>query len=166
MHTRAHARTHTRARALTHTTLHPGGSGFADDRQARSEMDIIGVKLRGSKFPFDSMVIITERLDARAVFGHEVLLRVRCGCCESRLLQLQKSCTSARPNATAWEFQPSAPHRNQVTPRGSILCKAMSTADYRNTVKQTNKQTSDPPIETTGARGLVGQRTSQPQLPG
>ena len=36
-------------------------------------------------FLFDRVVITTARSDARAVFGHAVSLRVRCGCCASRL---------------------------------------------------------------------------------
>jgi len=39
-------------------------------------------------FLFDRVVITTERSDARAVFGHAVSLRVRCGCCVSRLVRL------------------------------------------------------------------------------
>ena len=37
-------------------------------------------------FLFDRVVITTARSDARAVFGHAVSLRVRCGCCASRLV--------------------------------------------------------------------------------
>ena len=39
-------------------------------------------------FLFDRVVITTARSDARAVFGHAVSLRVRCGCCASRLVRL------------------------------------------------------------------------------
>jgi len=39
-------------------------------------------------FLFDRVVIPTERSDAGAVFGHAVSLRVRCGCCASRLVRL------------------------------------------------------------------------------